>query len=283
MLWLGQVYERLSLPLTVFFLFSNPHFRPRYRMTWRRKFALGLRLYRNTRRIRTGTSYKSHLAMAAKLLEIAPTVEGAVVECGCWLGGTTANLSLICDVVGRNLIVYDSFEGLPAPEPADGVNPKVKGTYRGDLAVVRENVRRYGVLERCEFRKGWFSDTLPNHTEPIVLCFIDVDLKSSMHDCVINLWPHLTEEGYVFFDEYVHLHNCSLFFSERFWRDYLGTTPPGLMGTGTGVGVGQYFLGPWRGKPSAPLIQQPTSLAYTRKDFCGAWDYVPTAGPTHCG
>src|SRR2546423_1387154 len=97
MLWLGPVYERLPPPLTVFFLFNNPHFRPRYRMTWRRKFALGLRLYRNTRRIRTGTSYKSHLAMAAKLLEIAPTVEGAVVECGCWLGGTTANLSLICD------------------------------------------------------------------------------------------------------------------------------------------------------------------------------------------
>ncbi len=57
-----------------------------------------------------------------------------------------------------------------------------------------------------------------------------------MHDCIVNLWPHLTDEGYVFFDEYVHLHNCSLFFSERFWRDYLDTTPPGLMGTGTGVG-----------------------------------------------
>ena len=41
-------------------------------------------------------------------------MEGVVVECGCFLGGSTANLSLVCEVVGRELIVYDSFEGLPA-------------------------------------------------------------------------------------------------------------------------------------------------------------------------
>jgi hypothetical protein len=281
MTWLGQAYERLSLPLTVFFLFNNPQFRPKYAMTWRKKFWLGFRLYRNTRRIRTGLSYKAHLAMAAKILEISPAVEGAVVECGCWLGGTTANLSLICDIVGRDLIVYDSFEGLPAPDAGDDMNPAVKGSFRGDLRVVQENVRKYGVIDRCHFRKGWFDDTLPGHGEAIVLCLIDVDLKSSMHDCIVNLWPHLTDEGYVFFDEYVHLYNCSLFFSERFWRDYLDTIPPGLMGTGTGVGVGQFFLGPWRGNPPAPRIQRPTSLAYTRKDFRGSWDYTPTPdGPS---
>jgi macrocin-O-methyltransferase TylF-like protien len=277
MRWLGETYERLSFPLTIFFLFTNPQFRPKYGMTWRKKFSLGFRLYRNTRRIRTGVSYKAHLAMAAKLLEISPEVKGAVVECGCWLGGTTANLSLICEIVGRDLIVYDSFEGLPAPDAGDDMNPAVEGSFRGDLEIVQENVRRYGAIDRCQFRKGWFNATLPGHDEPIVLCFIDVDLKSSMHDCIVNLWPHLTDEGYVFFDEYVHLYNCSLFFSERFWRDYLGTSPPGLMGTGTGVGVGQFFLGPWRGKPPAPRIQRPTSLAYTRKDFRGSWDYVPAS------
>jgi hypothetical protein len=93
----------------------------------------------------------------------------------------------------------------------------------------------------------------------------------------VNLWPHVIDQGYVFFDDYIHLQNCAVFFSERFWRDYLDTTPPGLMGAGTGVGVGQYFLGPWIGPPRRPPIQRPTSLAYTRKGFNGLWDFVPEA------
>ncbi len=192
---LGRWYERISLPFAVFILFTNRQFPAVYRMTWRRKFQLGLRFYRNTRRIDTGLSYKAHIAMAAKLLEMPANVEGAVVECGCWKGGTTANLSLICDIVGRDLIVYDSFEGLPAPRAGDNMQPGVQGEFRGDLDVVRENVERFGAIRRCTFRKGWFSDTLPAHTEPIALCLIDVDLKSSMHDCIVNIWPHLVERG----------------------------------------------------------------------------------------
>lgn len=136
---LGVWYERLSFPFAVAILFANPQFRPKYEMTWRKKVALGVRFYRNTRRIRTGLSYKAHLAMAAKLLEMPANVPGAVVECGCWLGGTTTNLSLICDVVGRDLIVYDSFEGLPARD-GDDMNPAVQGSFKGELDVVRDNV-----------------------------------------------------------------------------------------------------------------------------------------------
>jgi hypothetical protein len=219
--------------------------------------------------------------MAAKLFEMGPAVEGVVVECGCWVGGTTANLSLICEVVGRNLIVYDSFEGLPPPAAGDeDLGPDVAGAFRGDLEVVQENVRRFGVIERCEFRKGWFRDTLPAHTEPIAMCFVDVDLKSSMHDCIVNLWPHLVDQGYLFFDEYVLLDRCALFYSERFWHDYLGTLPPGLMGAGTGVGVGQFFLGPYR---ATPPIQRPSSTTYTRKDFRAHWDYSPGVAPSGDG
>ena len=270
MIRIARLYERLSLPFAVVAFFWNPQFHPAYKMTWRKKIRLGWRIYYNWRHIRTGISYKAHLAMAAKLLQIGPGVKGVVVECGCWLGGTTANLSVICDVVGRDLIVYDSFEGLPEPVPGDNVQHEVKGAFKGPLDVVRRNVEAYGVAGRCDLRKGWFKDTLPNHREPIVLCFIDVDLKSSMHDCIVNLWPHLHERGYLFFDEFVHLHNCALFFSERFWQEHFGAPPPGLMGTGTGVGVGQYFLGPWL---DVPPIQIPTSISYTRKDYYARWDF----------
>lgn len=257
-----------SIPLLAIFTLDPRTLHPSYRMTLRRRLALVFRLWRNTRRIETGISYKAHVAMAAKLLATPPEVDGVVVECGSWNGGTTANLSLICRVAGRQLIVYDSFEGLPAAEPGDRhARPEARGLYCGDLDTVRSNVSRYGDISRCEFRQGWFADTLPHHDRRIVLMYLDVDFQSSLHDCVVNLWPHLTRKGYTFVDEYVLLDYCGLFWSESFWERHFAARPPGLMGSGTGVGVGQYYLGPF------DWSVDPTSVAYTRKDFSGLWGY----------
>ena len=272
-----RLYETLSLPIATVFLMHNKRFHPSYRLSWRKKFQLAYRMWRNTRNIRTGTSYKAHLAMAVKLFEIPPDEKGVVVECGCWQGGSTANLSLICDLVDRELIVYDSFEGLPVADPNDpfGV-PKAAGWFMGDLATVQSNVGKGGVLSRCTFRKGWFEDTLPHHVEPIVFCFADVDFGKSIHEVVLNLWPHLSENGYFFIDEYTELDYCALFYSERFWRENFDRTPPGLMGSGNGIGVGQYFIGPWR---QQHWFEAPNSVGYTRKTYSGFWDYYPEDRP----
>jgi hypothetical protein len=267
-----RIYETLSLPIATVFLFHNKRFHPAYGLTWTRKFRLALRMWRNTRKIKTGTSYKAHLAMAVKLFELAPDVEGVVVECGCWKGGSTANLSLICDIVDRRLIVYDSFEGLPEPADDDPFGVPAAGFFRGELEEVQHNVGRFGALDRCTFRKGWFEDTVPHHTEPIVFVFADVDFGKSLHEVVLNLWPHLVKHGYFFVDEYTRLDYCALFFSERFWKRYFNRKPPGIMGTGIGIGVGQYFLGPWR---QQQWFETPDSVAYTRKDFSGHWSYYP--------
>jgi hypothetical protein len=268
-----SMHRLLTLPLAVVFLFSNPRIHPSYRMTRRRALALAIRMYRNTRRVFTGTSYKAHLAMAAKLLEIPPDVEGVVVECGCFLGGSTANLSLACEIAGRELVVYDSFAGLPAADPRDRhAKASAEGALRAELDQVRATVAELGAVEQCTFVKGWFRDTLPRHDQPIVLCFLDVDFEASLHDCVVNLWPHLTARGLMFIDEYVYLDYCALFFSEKYWRTYFDTTPPGLVGTGAGVALGEYYLGPFGEKPP---IQSPGSVAYTRKDFRGDWTFYP--------
>jgi hypothetical protein len=272
-----RVYEAVSLPYAVAALLFNKRIHASYRMTWPRKFLLGWRMYRNTKRIPSATSYKAHLAMAAKLLETPPEVEGIVVECGCYQGGSTTNLSLICDIVGRELVVYDSFEGMPPPKPDDKYAlPEHEGSFMGTLDQVRGHVERYGAVGRCSFRKGWFSDTLPHHTEPIVLCFLDVDHQASLHDCLVNLWPHLERNAYVFIDEYTRIDYCAVFFSERYWRTYFDTTPPGLLGVGIGVAIGQYFLGPYLAHPP---LQTASSVAYTRKSFVGHWDYFPDPTP----
>lgn len=278
--WVMRAHRAAALPFSVLFLFYDTDIHPAYGMTWRRKLSLARRMHRNTRRIQSLTSYKAHLAMAVKLLEIPPEVEGVVVECGCYLGGSTANLSLACEAAGRELYVYDSFEGLPAADPDDKYgNPMTEGFLRADMDRVKDNVREHGAIDRCTFVKGFFADTLPGHDRPVVLCFLDVDLQASLHDCVQNLWPRLTDRGYLFIDEYVLTDYCALFWSERYWREYFDTTPPGLIGAGSGVGVGEYYLGPWSDVGANP-IQDPASVAYTRKDFSGHWDYYPSSAAT---
>lgn len=274
--FVGFSFPVVTMPLTVWFLFVNRNLRPEYELGWWRLHRLAYRLYRNTTRVPTGTSYRVYLAILAKLAEIPSDVDGVVVECGSFLGGSTANLSLVCDVVGRELVVYDSFEGLPRSSPKDKIESK-PGVLRGSLEEVRDNVERHGVPARTRYRKGWFADTLPSHEQPIVLCFLDVDLQESLHECIVNLWPHLTEQGYVFTDDYTILDLCALFYSEEFWQREFERHPPGLIGAGSGIAMGQYWVGPFvrmGGNPAYPL-QSPSSTAYTRKDFSAHWGFEP--------
>lgn len=273
---LRDAYEILSIPVLASFLLTDGRIRPEYGLGRLGKLRLVATMYRNTRRIETGISYRAHVAMAAKILSVPPSVRGVIVECGAWKGGTTANLSLVAEIADRTLVVYDSFEGLPEPAPGDRwAHAFGTGAFKGELEEVRDNVGRHGRLDRCEFRQGWFSETLSHHEEPIVAAFLDVDYQDSLHDCVLQLWPHLTKRGWLFIDEYTRLDFCALFFSERWWATHFDRPPPGLLGAGTGIAVGQYFLGPYRDRPK---LQAPNSVGLTRKDFYGQWDYVPEGG-----
>lgn len=272
-------FDTLSFPLVVLFVLNDRQIHPSHHMTWRRRYQLGLRLFRITRAVKTGTTYRAHLAMASKILHSPRGTPGVVVECGCWLGGSTACLSVICDYADRRLVVYDSFEGLPEADPRDEMgNPMGTGAFCGSLETVQANVRAHGVYERCTFVRGWFADTLPHHDEPIVCAYVDVDYQESLHDCIRHLWPHLTEQGYLFIDEFHHLRYCALFWSERWWRTYLDQEPPGLIGSGSGVGLGQFWVGPNDGKFGRSRwrpYQAGTSIAYTRRDLTGYWSFYP--------
>jgi len=279
--WLYRLYEAITLPFAIHFILSSPRIDPHYRLNAWRRFKLGLRMYRNTKRVFTGISYRAHLAMAVKLLEIPAAQKGVVVECGCFRGGTTANLSLLCRLVGRQLYVYDSFEGLPAAQAGDKyAKPEGEGLLSADLEQVKAHVAACGAPEVCTFVKGWFADTTPKHEPPIAMMFLDVDYQSSLTDCIVNLWPKLIPRGLCFTDEYVFNDYCALFWSEKFWAKNFNRTPPGLMGSGTGISVGSFYVG-GGGLGQAGRFSRPASIAYTCKHWSGYWNFYPEVNPVH--
>jgi O-methyltransferase len=268
-----KLYAIAVAPVSIFFILNSTRINPGYRMTLVRKLKLGLKMLANNLRIPSGTTFKAHLAMALKILETSPEIEGDVVECGTWKGGSAANLSLVCKITGRKLLIFDSFEGLPEGDPRDNESKYYKkGDYCGSMEEVKSNLARYGAIEYCEFISGWFSETLPKISRPILLAFLDVDLEASLETCVRHIWGHLVADGYIFIDECVGLNYCALFFSEKWWSMYFNQKPPGLIGAGTGLALGEFYIGPHLELRDHPL-QHASTGAYTRRSFTGYWSY----------
>jgi O-methyltransferase len=146
-----------------------------------------------------------------ELLEVARAVldrrelSGDVAEFGCYRGGSTARLSLACHEVRKRLLVFDSFEGLPEPEPWDAQHRIARervferGEYAATLSEVQENVRRAGRLEVCEFAPGWFDRTLAGtNLPPLAVALLDVDLVVSTRQALDAAWSAMAPGGVVF-------------------------------------------------------------------------------------
>jgi hypothetical protein len=208
------------------------------------KLRLIVRMIRNTRRIPVLSHVFEHLTIATAILNVPQDVEGCVVECGTYAGGSTANLSLVCALADRELEVFDSFAGLPEPEARDDVvmlggggGPYHAGQFSAPLEEVRRNVERWGDIERCRFHPGYFEETLPGFARPCVIAFIDVDLRGSAETCVRHLWPRMVPEGRFYTHEAQELHMASLFFDDAWWDRALDRKAPGLAGAGSGLGL----------------------------------------------
>lgn len=86
-----------------------------YKISYLRKIRLIAKIYFNTKRIKSLSTWRQHLVLAQEMLNIHKSIKGDVIECGCYMGASTANLSLVCSLVNRKPIVCDSFAGLPEP------------------------------------------------------------------------------------------------------------------------------------------------------------------------
>jgi O-methyltransferase len=178
------------------------------------------------------------LEVAGRILAQPPGVPGRIVEAGCYRGGSTAKLSLAARIAGRRMTVFDSFQGLPESPETDVRNifgETVRfsaGDYRAGLEEVKAGLARWGASEVCEFRPGWFEETMPLFAGPIALLFIDVDLASSTRAVLKHLYPRLSPGGTLISHD-GHLAPVIEVFRDRdFWRRELGVEPPPVAGLG---------------------------------------------------
>jgi O-methyltransferase len=201
------------------------------------RLALVARFLATTNHVRTYHTQAEMLEVADRILRLAGRPGLTVVEAGSGKGGSTAKLSLVTRLAGGRLLVFDSFRGIPPNQERHrnlwGRAVEFRaGAFRGRLPSVRRTVARFGAPEVCEFRKGWFADTMPALDTPVDVALLDVDLLASTRTCLRALVPQLRPGGAVFTQD-GHLRAVvDLLADARFWRDEVGIAPPRIPGLG---------------------------------------------------
>lgn len=137
-------------------------------------------------------------------------VPGDVVELGCHAGHASVWLADCLRTAGtaglsRDLVLFDSFQGLPAPG-ADDTSPTSAELHRGDLAATEQQVldrfAEHG-LPPPRIVPGWIADTLDQLPDDgIALAYLDLDLFEPTLTGLRAVWPRMSPGGLLVLDDY---------------------------------------------------------------------------------
>lgn len=246
--YLKKIYRNIfdnifAFPILVQFLLNN-EIGATYNYGIVKKFNLVNRLKRNIKKVPTESTKLEHIEMATSILKVPASVEGDVIEFGCYKGGSSVNLSILCSITGRNLIVCDSFEGLPEPNEEDKVHYNLytnhydyyeKGRFATTLDEVKSNISRFGKIDVCEFIVGYFEDSLKSLNKKYIFSFFDADFVESLKPCILEVWPNLQDKCRMYVHEATSLILVSLFFNKEWWKENLNSPAPGFVGSGCGL------------------------------------------------
>ncbi|HZZ88745.1 MAG TPA: TylF/MycF/NovP-related O-methyltransferase [Caulobacteraceae bacterium] len=152
---------------------------------------------------------------------VSAGVEGAIVECGVWRGGSSMAAALMLAELGetgRDLYLFDTFEGMSEPGEEDrrardatGAAALLASSGRdakvwaySPLDEVRANLASTGYpAERVRFVQGKVEDTIPEHApDRIALLRLDTDWYESTRHELEHLYPRLVPGGVLIIDDY---------------------------------------------------------------------------------
>lgn len=162
----------------------------------------------------------SRLYLLYQWLGTTLSLEGDCAEVGCYRGGTAKLTSevLLRHAPDTPLHLFDTFEGMPEQFSLDEVG--MRGAFADtSLAQVKQLLRNNPAVQ---FYPGIFPATLPAGfgNRRFRFVHIDVDIESSVTDCLAFFYPRMVAGGVIIIDDYGHP-NCpgATRAVERFFRN----------------------------------------------------------------
>jgi O-methyltransferase len=215
------------------FIFSS-----RLSLPYKEKMSIIKKLYLVSHDVDCPHTHEEILAFIKTVLLLPKDINGCVVEAGCYKGGSTSKFSLAAKIANRNLVIFDSFQGIPGHTEPHRYNiygkpvSFTKGEYCGSINEVKTNIKKYGNIEMCTFKEGWFKDTLVHFKKPIAAMYIDVDLAESVKECLRHLYPLLVEGGTLYCQDGHLPLVIQVLDDDNFWLNEVGHPKPQIEGLG---------------------------------------------------
>ncbi|MFZ0495630.1 MAG: TylF/MycF/NovP-related O-methyltransferase [Methylocella sp.] len=134
-------------------------------------------------------------------------IEGAIVECGCFLGGMTAFMALVRNELrlAHPIYAFDTFEGFPEGSTDSFLGTPVGGPqYANFREAVQENILKVvGSLDRINLVQGRVEVTIPAMPlENIALLRLDTDHYDSTIVELKHYYPRMALGGVLIVDDY---------------------------------------------------------------------------------
>ena len=136
-----------------------------------------------------------------QLLRSLGHLGGDLAECGAYNGSTAYFMALADREVGarREFFLFDSFEGLSAPQEADGAYWKA-GDLTSPEEVARANLAGFNGIH---IRRGWIPERFEEVADrAFAFVHVDVDLYQPTLDSIAFFYPRLVPGGMLVCDDY---------------------------------------------------------------------------------
>ncbi|MBQ0841258.1 MAG: class I SAM-dependent methyltransferase [Gammaproteobacteria bacterium] len=138
-------------------------------------------------------------------------VDGDVVECGAYKGGSAAVLSK-CMGKGRHLWIYDSFEGMPKTSDKDGHDAAMCiGECTATVTDVNNAMRLVSTAEeQYSVFEGWFKNTFKDENLPkeVALLHCDADWYDSVLLVLNTFYDRIPDGGCIVLDDFGYWEGC---------------------------------------------------------------------------
>jgi predicted O-methyltransferase YrrM len=157
------------------------------------------------------TNIKDNKGIDELLFQLSKTLEleGNIIECGSSLCGSSIIIAkyINANKFTKRIYACDSFQGFDVKE--------LNKERMLNLTKAKDNAFTITSYEYVQKKievlklggivvpiKGYFFETIPNIIDKYCFIFIDCDLSESIYFCASELWPKLSKNGRIVFDDY---------------------------------------------------------------------------------